>query len=868
LKRTVNRLAPDSPAFGGRDIDRGRPLRFRLDGVRVEGFVGDTVLTAALASGLLGAGRRHGAELALDAFFSPQVVERSAAGEPARALPMERTPALDGLDLVSFPGARQPGWRHRVTRLADLAGRPPRRLRRRYDGAVPLAGPWLTMAASRELLTDVAIIGGGLAGLNAAIAAARSGERVVLVERRQTLGGDARFFGSVGDEETPETLIERAITAVRALPNITVLVLADAFAIEEGEVRLHQVDVRDGHAVGEVISLRAPRIVLATGTVERLPIFPGNRLPRVVRAVTAYDHADRFGIWIGRRAMLATTTSVAYRAATQAKNAGIAFERIADTRVDPHSRFVEFGKAHGIQLARGLQPLRVEPAPRGRPGIIVQFGSIFGVNEQTLQQFETEQLVVSGGWQPELTLWHMAGGGSAWQHGSARIEAKGALNGIALAGAAAGYRNASACARSGEAAVAALLARRVPAVEDPQIDAMHETPDDATPIAPPTEAELAEAYLDVGSSLAVRPSLEDRPRLAFWARRPAALWGFSDQARPLSLGDVAAGVQLGVIPPEEATIVVQERCATPGDIVDAGRQSPAPIKARPASGGPPPYLAGRFGLKPATWVVEATDGRAFEPGCLIYFAADRTDPRNAIGAVYAAAPEGRTGGLALIGEPAMADGMRLFVRDRTGSVAARAIDPNKPVAVAVPQADPLAVPQTRPLDLPETTPAEVTGQPISHSEAAPGAVPEVRPVRPPEDALPAVSRAEPLAVPEADPEPPALAPVEAVSSPGPAVSGSSSETGDGGASALPASLPAEGKDLAEAPAAGALDVPSAAPSAPSVAPAARIGLSRWKLRVRHKGPARRVGLPRNSVSAAHRRSVYPTVARPRPRTRR
>ena len=42
---------------GGSDIDRGRPLSFTFDGRRVEGFAGDTIASALLASGQAVVGR-------------------------------------------------------------------------------------------------------------------------------------------------------------------------------------------------------------------------------------------------------------------------------------------------------------------------------------------------------------------------------------------------------------------------------------------------------------------------------------------------------------------------------------------------------------------------------------------------------------------------------------------------------------------------------------------------------------------------------------------------------------------------------------------------------------------------------------------
>ena len=137
----------------------------------------------------------------------------------------------------------------------------------------------------------------------------------------------------------------------------------------------------------------------------------------------------------------------------------------------------------------------------------------------------------------------------------------------------------------------------------------------------------------------------------------------------LSLGDIAAAVQIGAMAPRDAGHVAAERGGISGDIT--GGQWTAPTET--ATGVPPvpEYLTGRFGAKPQLVVVTAFDPRHFEPGCLVYERAEILDPLKAIGVVYAPAPGGAPGGLAVLGTvPASADGA-LFVRDSSGAVASK-----------------------------------------------------------------------------------------------------------------------------------------------------------------------------------------------------
>src|SRR5690606_8261651 len=110
---------------------------------------------------------------------------------------------------------------------------------------------------------------GGVAGLSAALAAAKRGLRVVLAEASPLLGGKSRLFGTQEGEETPDQAIARLSAAVAKSDAITVLTSAEAFALRPGVVRLHQVEMLDGTPGGRVIDIRARHIILATGALER-----------------------------------------------------------------------------------------------------------------------------------------------------------------------------------------------------------------------------------------------------------------------------------------------------------------------------------------------------------------------------------------------------------------------------------------------------------------------------------------------------------------------------------------------------------------------------------------------------------------------
>ncbi|NGP18708.1 FAD-dependent oxidoreductase [Devosia aurantiaca] len=511
-----NRLPADTRrGFAGSAIDRSRPLKFQLDGHQISGFAGDTVLSAVLASGIDTIGQHANQPLGLSLRSAPAISHASFVSDPQHALPMARTPATNGAEFVTLGG-----------NAAGALGRlfqPSRTLGLALDKPRALAHPWRATTGSTEQAGDLVVIGAGVAGLSGALAAARAGLRVTLVEANPYLGGHSGLFGTQEGEDSPDESMSRLAREVSANAAITVLQSTHAFAIRPGSVRVHRVDLDDGSPQGRVIDLEAARIILATGSLERLPIFAGNRLPGVTGTLNAYELAYRFGVWPGRSAAFATSSNPAYRLATLASDIGVSVPRIVDSRPSPASRFIEFSRAYGIVQAPGAVTSLATMSRNGAMLTVALEGS-------AAPALSTERLLVCGGWQPDLTLWHVAGGESRWNPARHRLEAIGLIDTIALAGSAAGFFTRRGCIQSGANAVDALLGRPRHPVEDPLIDAAYETPDAACPVGPVQRD--TESYLDSGAQLLTRPHPPRRRWPFAKAKGPTGVTALSEAPQP------------------------------------------------------------------------------------------------------------------------------------------------------------------------------------------------------------------------------------------------------------------------------------------------------------------------------------------------
>ena len=116
-----------------------------------------------------------------------------------------------------------------------------------------------------ETVPRTLVIGGGIAGLRAAIGLADIGLGVTLVERELELGGWVRTFGPMfPHDRTGRDLISSLVAEVKRRPTITVLTGAEVVG-KSGSFGNYQVSVRIGGEGSAAIEVAVGTIVTATG---------------------------------------------------------------------------------------------------------------------------------------------------------------------------------------------------------------------------------------------------------------------------------------------------------------------------------------------------------------------------------------------------------------------------------------------------------------------------------------------------------------------------------------------------------------------------------------------------------------------------
>jgi sarcosine oxidase subunit alpha len=417
--------APFRLTQGGR-LDRDTPLRFTFDGRELTGFAGDTLASALLANGV------HQVATSIK-FGRPRGI-MAAGVEDANALVQIEEPfpepmmSATTVELYDDLVARGLPGQGRLADRPDTA---------RYD--------------AKHVHCDVLVVGAGPAGLTAALAAARSGARVVLVDDQPEAGGSLLGSNEYLDLGPSLDLARDVVRELRELPDVLVLHRTTAFgAYDDGfvlalERRTDHLGAmaQEGLARQRVWRIRAKQTVVATGAHERPVVFADNDRPGIMLAGGARTYLHRYGVLPGRRAVVFTTNDSAYVAAIDLADAGVDVAAIIDARPRvPHDRAAECA-ARGIEIRPGHVVTGTDGEAR------VSAVHVAPIGESATDTIECDVLLVSGGWNPVVHLFSQARGKLRYSSELGAFVPAEALPTLRVAGSAAGELDFSDCVRQG-----------------------------------------------------------------------------------------------------------------------------------------------------------------------------------------------------------------------------------------------------------------------------------------------------------------------------------------------------------------------------------------------------------------------------------
>ncbi|MGK4342732.1 sarcosine oxidase subunit alpha [Ectopseudomonas oleovorans] len=545
----VNRLAK-----GGR-IDRSQALSFTFNGQTYQGFAGDSLAAALLANGVDIVGRSF-------KYSRPRGIVAAGAEEPNAVLQIGSTeaaqiPNVRATQQALYSGLvanSTNGWPSVNTDLMGILGKVgggmmppgfyyktfmyPQNLWMTYEKYIRKAAglgrsptevdPDIYDQLNQH--SDVLIVGAGPAGLAAALAAGRSGARVILADEQEEFGGSLLDTRETLDGKPAADWVAQVIAELQAMPEVTLLPRATVNGYHDHNfLTIHQ-RLTDhlgetapmGQARQRMHRVRAKRVVLASGAHERPLVYANNDVPGNMLAGAVSTYVRRYGVAPGQELVLSTNNDYAYRVVLDWLDAGRKVVAVADARSNPRGSWVEEARARGVRILTGSAVVEARGSKRVTGARICAIDAKAHKVTSPGEVLDCDLIVSSGGYSPVVHLASHLGGRPEWREDilgfvpgpgngiQQRIDA-GAVNGVFALGdvLANGFEaGAKAAAEAGYKAVSGSL---------PQVEALHEEPmlalfqvphDKSTARAPKQFVDLQNDVTAAGIELATREGFE------------------------------------------------------------------------------------------------------------------------------------------------------------------------------------------------------------------------------------------------------------------------------------------------------------------------------------------------------------------------
>ena len=433
---------------GAGRLTPARTARFTFDGKSYTAMEGDTVASALLAHGVHLVGRSfkyHRPRGILSAGPEEPNALIDVARDAARRQPNVRATVQEVFDGAKIASQnRWPSLKHDVGAFNDLLSPffaagfyyktfmwPKEAWHKVYEPFIRRAAG-LGVApteedpdryANRYAHCDVLIAGAGMAGLTAALSAAATGAEVVLVDEQPEVGGALHFDSTTTiDGKSGYDWAQDAAAKLRAMPNVRVLTRTTVFGYYNhgflGLVeRVSDHLDRPGRDVPRerLWQVRAKRVILATGSIERHMVFANNDRPGIMLASAARTFLNHYGVAVGRNVGVYTAHDSAYEAAFDLKRAGVRIAAIVDVREQPGEAVLAEARSLGIDVQAGHAVTDTGGRLRINSMTVARNGNF------DIRKIKVDALVVSAGWTPSVHLFSQSRGKLRYEEANQRF---------------------------------------------------------------------------------------------------------------------------------------------------------------------------------------------------------------------------------------------------------------------------------------------------------------------------------------------------------------------------------------------------------------------------------------------------------------
>jgi sarcosine oxidase, subunit alpha len=433
----------------GSHIDRTKPIHFIFNGKPYTGYQGDTVASALLANDVAIVARSW-------KYHRPRGIVSCGVEEPNALLQLEEgahtIPNARATEVELYEGLRAssvncwPSVNFDLMAVNGMFSRfmPagfyyktfmwPKSFWMKYEHFIRKASglgiaprtPDPARYSKIDVHCDVLIVGAGPAGLAAALAAGKSGARVILAHEQHEFGGSLLGSGSIIDDQCADAWIVKTVAELRGMKEVRLLARSTVFGYHDHNFLTICERLTDHLPLAQRIGprerlwrVRAKQVVLATGAIERPLVFSNNDRPGIMLASAVSTYANRYGVVPGSKVVIFTNNDSAYQTAFDLADAGIAVSAIVDARAKPSGYLPAFAGRKGIEIIAGSVVIDTAGTKQIKGVDVMALDARSNEVAGSVRHLECDLLAMSGGWSPVVHLHAQSGGKPRFDDGKA-----------------------------------------------------------------------------------------------------------------------------------------------------------------------------------------------------------------------------------------------------------------------------------------------------------------------------------------------------------------------------------------------------------------------------------------------------------------
>jgi len=429
----------------GGEINRTERISFKFNGKTFFGYKGDTLASALIANGIHLVGRSF-------KYHRPRGILGSGAEEPNALVQIikdkaKTDPNMRATQIEIFEGLQAksqncwPSVKFDIGEINNLfspilpAGfyyktfMWPSSLWEKYEYFIRKSAGLGKSPTERDpdiydhtyYHCDILIIGGGPAGITSTLIAAKSGKKILFVDEKPQLGGDL-LSSSVNyikiNDLSPIEWIKEKHNELSNLKNVKILNRTSVSAYHNYNYLIMMQNLTDHLSEKEkkdkvrqrLWKVRAKKVILATGSIERPLIFDGNDRPGIMLSSAIKKYVNFYSVKCGNKIIIFTNNDSGYETAIDLHNKGSKVEAIVDIRENSTGDLPKKCSDVGIKIYWKHTIVSTNGHKKVKNIFIMKLSNDTSDVIGKKIKLNCDAVGMSGGWTPVVHLFTQSGG--------------------------------------------------------------------------------------------------------------------------------------------------------------------------------------------------------------------------------------------------------------------------------------------------------------------------------------------------------------------------------------------------------------------------------------------------------------------------